>query len=85
MTLIPFGPYRLPSCDSFAKEVEEGGIKYTKIIYSDGCSWYVNGKLHRENGPAVIDMWNKTQKYYLNGEEVSKEDFPKKLKLSAFW
>jgi hypothetical protein len=47
--------------------------------------WYLEGKLHRETGPAYIHKYFKKAKYYLYGEQVSEADFPKKLKLLVFW
>ena len=40
------------------------------IIYADGDkSWWLNGKLHREDGPAIIDAngnnyWSLNDTYY---------------------
>ena len=50
-------------------------MKSICIINSVGDkSWYLNGKLHREDGPATIfsngDGW-----YYLNDIRYSKEDW----------
>ena len=42
--------------------------KPEKIISPDGEQhWYLNGKLHREDGPAVIHP-NGRQEWYLNGQ-----------------
>ena len=42
--------------------------------YSDGSkAWYLNGKLHREDGPAV-EYSNGTKHWYLNGKLVSPKD-----------
>jgi hypothetical protein len=44
-------------------------------VESDGSErWYLNGKLHREDGPAVI-LANGTKGWYLNGE-LHREDGP---------
>jgi hypothetical protein len=50
-------------------------IKYEVRVYKDGDKrWYLNGKLHREDGPAV--EWNDGTKFwYLNGER-HREDGP---------
>jgi len=51
-------------------------INYTgHVKYSDGTQkWYKNGKVHREDGPAVIYS-NGTQYWYKNGE-FHREDGP---------
>jgi hypothetical protein len=44
-------------------------------IYSDGRQeWYLNGKLHREDGPAIIHP-DGTQEWWLNGK-LHREDGP---------
>jgi len=35
--------------------------------------WYLNGKLHRTDGPAV-ERINGTKRWYLNDKEVAMED-----------
>ena len=50
-------------------------IEYTVEVYNNGTkSWYLNGKLHREDGPAM-DCCNGTKCWYLNGE-LHREDGP---------
>ena len=42
-------------------------IEYTVKVDSDGYKcWYLNGKLHREDGPA-IEYSNGSKHWYLNG------------------
>jgi hypothetical protein len=50
-------------------------IEYTVKVYSNGDeSWYLNGKPHREDGPAI--EWRDGYKsWYLNGER-HREDGP---------
>ena len=49
-------------------------IEYTVKVYSNGTKyWYLNGKLHREEGPAV-EYANGDKYWYLNGEEVTEEE-----------
>ena len=44
-------------------------------VYADGSkAWYINDKLHREDGPAV-DCANGTKYWYLNGKR-HREDGP---------
>jgi hypothetical protein len=49
--------------------------KIKKTILSDGTIEYrLNGKLHNENGPAVIKP-DGTKEYWINNRKVSKEIF----------
>ncbi len=55
-------------------------MKNGKITYPDGCQeWYKDGKVHREDGPAVIET-DGYQYWYLNGREYTKEEFDKQTK-----
>ena len=50
-------------------------IKYEVRVYSSGNKyWYINGKLHREDGPA-IERTNGTKQWYINGK-LHREDGP---------
>jgi len=50
-------------------------IKYTVKVYATGGkSWYLNGDLHREDGPAV-EYPSGTKEWYLNGK-LHREDGP---------
>jgi len=44
--------------------IEENGVK----------KWFKNGKLHRDDGPAMIDAYD-VKKWYINGE-LHREDGP---------
>lgn len=50
-------------------------IEYNTDI--NGCgykSWFLNGKLHREDGPAII--WSDgLHEWWLNGSEYTKKDY----------
>ena len=49
-------------------------IEYTVKVYSNGTKyWYLNGKLHREDGPAV-ERANGNKYWYLNDKEVTEEE-----------
>lgn len=50
-------------------------IKYEVKVHTNGDkSWYLNGNLHREDGPAV--EWADGDKYwFLNGECLTEEEF----------
>ena len=44
------------------------------VEYKDGlCIWYFNGKIHREDGPAIT--WNGSYEWWTNGK-LHKEDGP---------
>ena len=50
-------------------------IEYTvKVYYNGDKSWWLNGKLHREDGPA-IEGTNGYKAWYLNGKR-HREDGP---------
>ena len=50
-------------------------IEYTARVYADGSKhWYLNGKRHREDGPAV-EYANGDKSWYLNGK-YHREDGP---------
>jgi len=50
-------------------------IKYTVEVDSDGTEfWHLNGKLHREDGPA-IKYTDGSEFWYLNGNELTEEEF----------
>ena len=54
------------------------------VHFSDGVSietdangrksWWLNGKRHREDGPA-IEAVDGTKRWYLNGNRISEEEF----------
>ena len=49
-------------------------IEYTVKVYTNGNRfWWLNGKLHREDGPAVEYAYG-DKYWYLNGEEVTEEE-----------
>ena len=50
-------------------------IEYTVKVFENGTKhWYLDGKLHREDGPAV-EWSNGTNHWYLNGKK-HREDGP---------
>ena len=50
-------------------------IEYKVKVWASGNKvWYLNGKLHREDGPA-IECVNGTKEWYLNGK-LHREDGP---------
>ena len=54
-------------------------IKYEVRVYADGTKyWYLNGKPHREDGPA-IELLSGFKKWYLNGKEYTKAEFKKEM------
>ena len=61
-------------------------IEYKVKVYEDGDkSWYLNDKLHREDGPAV-EWPNGYKSWYLNGQR-HREDGPavERADGSKFW
>ena len=46
----------------------------SRVLDPRGQRWYLNGKLHREDGPAII-FNNGTQEWWLNGK-LHREDGP---------
>jgi len=49
-------------------------IEYTVKVYPSGAKfWYLNGKQHREDGPAV-EYADGSKFWYLNGKEVTEEE-----------
>ena len=55
-------------------------IEYKVKVWADGAKqWYLNGKLHREDGPA-IEYTNGTKHWYLNGKYLTEKQFNKKMK-----
>jgi hypothetical protein len=49
------------------------------IEYANGSKrWFLNGKLHREDGPA-IEWANGAKFWYLDGEELSEEEWRKRV------
>jgi hypothetical protein len=49
-------------------------VEYTVKVYDNGKSWWVNGKLHREDGPA-IECSNGDKEWWVNGKR-HREDGP---------
>lgn len=63
----------------------EGGPAVCGSSYEE---WYKNGKLHKEDGPAVIYYTNLyNEEYYLNDKRLTKEEFfqIKNLELIKLW
>ena len=55
-------------------------IEYKVKVYEDGNKhWYLNGKLHREDG-AAIEYSNGDKVWYLNGEKLTEKEFNKRTK-----
>jgi hypothetical protein len=54
-------------------------IEYTVKVYDNGARWwFLNGKRHREDGPA-IEYADGSRYWYLNGVEYGEEEFNKKI------
>ena len=58
-------------------------IEYTVRVYDNGDKWwYLNGKRHREDGPAV-EWASGSKEWYLNGEQLTEEEFKNRMKKSC--
>jgi hypothetical protein len=54
-------------------------IEYQVRVYPNRDKyWYLNGKLHREDGPA-IEYLNGTKEWWLNGEQLTEEEFNREM------
>ena len=54
-------------------------ITYEVRVYENGTKeWYLNGKRHREDGPAV-EWASGTNHWFLNGEIYREEEFNRKM------
>ena len=51
--------------------------KYKVCVDDNKTKWYLNGKLHREDGPAV-ELTNGSKEWYLNGNRLSEKEFNQK-------
>jgi hypothetical protein len=47
---------------------------YTVKVTKNYVAWYLNGKLHRTDGPA-IEHSDGDKEWYLNGIELTEEEF----------
>ena len=53
-------------------------IEYTVKVYTNGDKfWWLNGKLHREDGPAV-EYADGGKSWYLNDKRVTEEEHKKR-------
>ena len=54
-------------------------IEYTVKVFANGDKlWYLNGELHREDGPA-IEYCNGDKYWYLNGRALTEQEFNQKM------
>ena len=54
-------------------------IEYTVKVYDDQTKWFLNGKYHREDGPAIT--WDNGTKYwYIEGKELTEKEFLQRSK-----
>ncbi len=55
-------------------------IEYTVKVYDNGTKeWFLNGKYHREDGPAIENS-NGSKLWYLDGSYYSEQEFLEKTK-----
>ena len=58
-------------------------IEYTVKVDDNGSKyWYLNGKKHREDGPA-IEFSNGNKHWYINGVQYTEEEHYNKLNPKA--
>jgi hypothetical protein len=66
-------------------KLPNGGVLWE---YTNGFKeWYLNNKLHREDGPA-IESANGYKSWYLNGDQIlckTQKEFEQLMRLKAFW
>ena len=54
-------------------------IEYTVRVYDNGDKWwYLNGKRHREDGPA-FEGADGSKYWYLNGEQLTEAEFNRRM------
>ena len=54
-------------------------ITYEVKVYSNGTKyWYLNDKLHREDGPA-IEWAGGDKRWYLDGKELTEAEFNEQM------
>ena len=54
-------------------------IEYTVRVYDNGDKWwYLNGKRHREDGPA-FEGADGSKYWYLNGEQLTEAEFNNRM------
>jgi hypothetical protein len=54
-------------------------IKYEVKVYTNGDKyWHLNGKRHREDGPAV-ERSNGNKAWFLNGERLTEDEFNERM------
>jgi hypothetical protein len=54
--------------------IDLGGGATCEIYYNGSKWWYLNGKRHRTDGPA-IEYASGYKAWFINGKEYSEEDF----------
>ena len=58
-------------------------IEYTVKVYPSGTkAWYLNGKYHREDGPAIENA-SGTKSWFLNGTYYTEQQFNDKMNPKA--
>ena len=65
---------------NFSRGLKQMTYKTYKVkVYNNGHkAWYLNGKLHREDGPA-IEFNDGSKEWYLNGIEYTEAEWKAKL------
>jgi hypothetical protein len=66
-------------------KLPNGGELYE--FYHSNKYWYLNGRRHREDGPA-IEWFSGYKHWYINGEFIpceTQKEFEQFMRLRAFW
>ena len=53
------------------------------VEWAAGSEWYINGVLHRVDGPAVIRC-SGTREWWINGTKYNKHDYYQQLKTQGY-
>lgn len=64
------------------KTHREDGPAYIEYNKNGGVIYkvhYLHGKIHRDNGPALTNKVFLSEEYYLDGKELSKEQWEKQI------
>lgn len=58
--------WKIIACITNSKGEHHSFNDQPAVIYETGCSWYLNGKLHRISNPAIIN--DEAEQWFLNGK-----------------
>jgi hypothetical protein len=80
--------YNLTDCSPIGPKITKlSNSGYLHEYVNGHKRWYLNGVLHREDGPAIVCS-NEYKEWYVNGKFIncnSQKHFLQLMKLKAFW